>query len=236
MFYRVRAEPSKPASWGRTPERTYNRKGNKMKINQLFGSHPSLTDIDGNTYRTVKIGNQLWMAENLKTTHYRNGDPIPNVTDHSPWDGLTTGAYCYYDNNAEKAQPYGLLYNWYAVNDHRNIAPVGWHVASDAEWKILVDYLGGDADAGDKMKEKGTAHWQSPNTGATNRSGFSALPGGCRMGYGYFGNLGESALFWSSSEGTGGHAWAPGIGSNRSRVARNDCPMKSGLSVRCVRD
>lgn len=139
---------------------------------------PTVTDYDGNVYQTVLIGDQCWMMENLKVTHYRNGDPIPHVTDGVTWGNLTSGAYCNYNNDEGNVATYGRLYNWYAVDDSRNIAPAGWHVPSDAEWQTLVDYLGGDAVAGGKMKEAGTTHWASPNTGATNESGFTALPGG----------------------------------------------------------
>jgi uncharacterized protein (TIGR02145 family) len=138
----------------------------------------TVTDIDGNIYHTVTIGTQVWMVENLKTTKYRNGDPIPNVTGNA-WAALTTGAYCWYNNDAATYKAtYGALYNWYAVADSRNIAPTGWHVPTDAEWTTLTTFLGGESVAGGKLKETGTNHWTSPNTGATNETGFTALPGG----------------------------------------------------------
>ena len=124
----------------------------------------TVTDIDGNVYQTVTIGTQEWMAENLKVTHYRNGDPIQLVTDDSSWSNLSTGAYCDYDNDGDNVAVYGRLYNWFAVNDSRAIAPAGWHVATAADWQTLIDILGGDAVAGGKMKEAGTAHWLAPNT------------------------------------------------------------------------
>lgn len=205
----------------------------------------TVTDIDGNTYQTVKIGNQWWMAENLKVTHYRNGDPIPNVTDDTEWDNLTTGAYCNHDNDANNATTYGSLYNWYA-GASRNIAPTGWHVPSDAEWKTLEKYLGmsrSDADdkgfrgtdEGDKLKETGTAHWNSPNTGATNESGFSALPGGYRYYYGDFSGMGESAYFWSSAEYDSTSAWLRYLSYYYSEVFRYKYDKQDGFSVRCVR-
>ena len=165
-----------------------------------------MTDIDGNTYQTVKIGNQWWIAENLNVTHYQNGDAIPNVTDSAAWWGLTSGAYCNYNNDAANVAVYGRLYNWYAVHDSRNIAPAGWHVPSDAEWQTLVDYLGGDPVAGGKMKEAGTTHWISPNTGATNESGFSGLPGGYRHTDGYYYDISYSASFWTFTESDSGYA------------------------------
>ncbi|MFH2048723.1 MAG: FISUMP domain-containing protein [bacterium] len=195
-----------------------------------------IADIDGNVYQTVKIGNQLWMAENLKVTHYRNGDAIPNVTDNTTWSNLTTGAYCNYGNILNNASTYGRFYNWYAVSDSRNIAPNGWHVPTDAEWQSLVDYLGGDAVAGGKMKETGTSHWNSPNTRATNESGFSALPGGYRYTNGYCYHMGSSAYFWSSTEYGSGNAWGRGLDYGSSEVGRYSGNKPWGFSVRCIRD
>ncbi len=160
-----------------------------------------VTDIDGNTYQTIKIGNQWWMAENLKVTHYRNGDAIPNVTDYTEWVYLTSGAYCAYDNDNSHVATYGRLYNWYAVSDSRNVAPSGWHVSTFEEWQTLEDYLGGSSVAGGKLKEAGTSHWASPNTGATNESGFSALPSGYRSHvYGHYSAMGFYCDFWTSTE------------------------------------
>jgi uncharacterized protein (TIGR02145 family) len=119
-------------------------------------SSGTVTDIDGNVYQTVTLGGQVWMAENLKVTRYRNGDPIPCVNDASAWSGLSTGAYCHYNNDFNNAAIYGRLYNWYAVSDSRNIAPGGWHVPTDTEWQTLVDLLGGSSVAGGKMKTTGT--------------------------------------------------------------------------------
>ena len=196
----------------------------------------TITDVDGNTYQTVKIGDQWWMAENLKVTHYRNGDPIQNVTVDTEWVNLTTGAYCNYDNDADNSTTYGSLYNWYAVDDSRNISPEGWHVPSDAEWQTLVDYLGGDVVASGKMKETGTTHWTSPNTGATNESGFSALPGGCRHGDGTYGTVGNYVAFWSSTKYGSYGAWTRSLSYNNFGVYRSNYSRQSGLSVRCVRD
>jgi uncharacterized protein (TIGR02145 family) len=186
------------------------------------------------------------MAENLKVTHYRNGDAIPNVTDSTAWAYLTTGTYFNYNNDANNAAVYGRLYNWHAVNDSRNIAPAGWHVPSDYEWKTLEMTLGmskTDADKmgnnrgtneGDKLKETGMSHWQSPNTGATNESGFSALPNGIRWPSGIFEVLGMVAFFWSSTEDSSSTAWYRGTGG--SVVWRGSIDKKFGYSVRCVRD
>jgi uncharacterized protein (TIGR02145 family) len=207
----------------------------------------SVTDIDGNVYYTVTIGVQVWMAENLKVTRYRNGDAIPDVTDGADWDNRS-GAYCNYDNDPNNVPTYGRLYNWYAVGDSRNIAPAGWHVPSDAEWEQLEMYLGmsqSEADAegwsgtdeGGKMKESGTAHWESPNTGANNQSGFSALPGGYRYENGDFDYLGYYAYFWSITEDSGYLAWYRGLSYNYSQIYRyHGYDKRSGLSVRCVKD
>lgn len=194
----------------------------------------TVTDIDGNVYKTVKIGDQWWMAENLKVTHYTNSDVIPNVTDNSTWINLKTGAYCNYDNNEANVATYGRLYNWYAVNDDRIIAPAGWHVPTSAEWQTLLDYLG--ISCGGKLKEAGTTHWDSPNTAATNESGFTCLPGGYRAySYGYFTSMGSYGGFWSSTECGGNCALYWDLRSNHSGVLRHNYGKGYGLSVRCVR-
>ena len=193
-------------------------------------------DIDGNVYHTVRIGTQVWLRENLKVTHYRNGDPIPNVTDGAQWTALTSGAYCNYNNDPSLADIYGRLYNWFPVVDPRGLAPAGWHVPSDAEWETLVNFLGGEAVAGVALKEAGTAHWISPNTGATNSSGFTALPGGYRDGSGYFYGMGYDAYFWSSTEYSIYRAWTRALHYNSAQVHRGSNYEQSGFSVRCVRD
>jgi uncharacterized protein (TIGR02145 family) len=149
--------------------------GLSCKKNTTTPDPNTVKDIDGNVYKTVKIGNQTWMAENLRTTKYRNGDPIPLITDAGAWSNLSSGAYQgpYFSDKLE----YGNFYNWYAVNDPRNIAPEGWHVATDAEFTELASFLGGNTVAGDKLKEAGTTHWNDPNSG-TNESGFTALGSG----------------------------------------------------------
>jgi uncharacterized protein (TIGR02145 family) len=196
----------------------------------------TVTDIDGNVYQTVTIGNQVWMVTNLKVTHYRNGDPIPNVTDSGSWQGLTTGAFCEYNNDVNNVATYGRLYNWYAAVDSRNIAPAGWHVPNDAEWQTLVNYLGDDAVAGGKLKEVGTTHWYSPNTGATNESGFTALPGGYRFSSGTYLHMGNTAFFWSLTEDFSSNAWFRSLYCNNSEVYRSIVNKQNGFSVRLVRD
>jgi uncharacterized protein (TIGR02145 family) len=208
---------------------------------------PSVTDIDGNVYKIVKIGNQWWMAENLKVTHYRNGEAIPNVTDDTQWSNLITGAWCNYNNDDANTTTYGRLYNWYAVNDSRIIAPSGWHVPTDEEWKELEMYLGMSqseadntgwrgTDEGAKMKESGTTHWNSPNTGATNESGFTALPGGYRYYGGTFYSMCLYAGFWSSTGSGSDSAWYRYLNYSGSDVYRSSYDKQDGFSVRCIRD
>ena len=206
------------------------------------------TDIDGNIYQTVTIGTQVWMAENLKVTHFRNGEAIPNVTDSTEWRNLTTGAYCNYANDIINVDTYGRLYNWYAIHDNRGIAPEGWHVPSDEEWKQLELYLGmsqADADTtgyrgtteGGKLKEAGTVHWRSPNTDATNECGFTALPGGHRTNSpGQFASLGDYAGYWTASEENSYGAWYRALYYTYAQVARGSISKRSGRSDRCVKD
>jgi len=215
----------------------------------------SIKDIDGNVYKTVKIGNQVWMAENLKVTHYRNGNAIPNVTDNLQWTNLTTGAYSSYNNDPVNTDTYGLLYNWYAVNDSRNIAPVGWHVPTGGEWRQLESYLGMSqdemnksglrgTDQGGKMKAKGTLEggdglWHNPNSGATNESGFLALPGGYRaVGNGSFYSIGYNGYWWSATEYDLKGAWNRELNYDNSRVGCYSYfdSKPEGYSVRCIRD
>ena len=211
----------------------WTRDGRKMGV---------VTDVDGNIYRTIKIGEQWWMTENLKVTQYRNGDSIPNVTDNLEWVNLTCGAYCNYNNDEVKVATYGRLYNWFAVSDSRNIAPEGWHVPSDEEWQTLVDYLGGLSVAGGKMKttgtiEEGNGLWYPPNDGATNESGFSALPGGFRYDRsGLFSSLSRTATFWSATKTNIPDAWSRRLKYNFSGVYRHYYNKHVGYLVRCIKD
>ena len=204
--------------------------------NADFTISGTVTDIDGNVYHYITIGTQTWMVENLKTRHYRNGVDIDSVADGTTWSGLTTGAYCNYNNDANNVATYGRLYNWYAVNNSNLIAPAGWHVASNAEWTTLTTYLGGESVAGGKLKEAGTAHWSSPNTGATNETGFTALPGGCRYYYGAFGDVGYNGSWWSSTESNVSDAWYRSMNYSYAYVDRNGFNKRNGFSGRCVRD
>lgn len=199
----------------------------------------TITDIDGNVYTTVVIGDQEWMAENLKVTHYRNGDAIPNVTDNTEWANLNTGAYCYYDNDENNGDTYGALYNFYAVEDSRYIAPVGWHVPTDEEWKQLEMYLGMSQSEVDQTGLRGTDECvklkSSSGWDGTNESGFTALPGGYRTSNGYY-NIWLSAHFWSSSVYYSYGAWSRILSYDISDVARLYFGQNRGFSVRCIKD
>ncbi len=198
-------------------------------------SYGTVSDIDGNVYKTITIGTQTWMAENLKTTKYRNGDPIAYITDAS-WGALATGAYCWCNNDAANNKAiYGALYNGYAVADNRNIAPTGWHVPTIAEWNTLITYLNRDL-AGGKLKEIGNSHWYFNNTDATNNSGFTALPGGSHFSNGFFYWYGTIGYWWSSTESSPGNAWYLTMANTTSYVNTNTDNKSDGFSVRCVRD
>lgn len=201
------------------------------------GEVGTVTDIDGNVYSTIGIGGQIWMAENLKVTQYRNGDEIPNLTDDILWSNTTEGAYCCYNNDPNIALVYGNLYNWYAVIDSRNIAPEGWHVPTEDEWDKLINWLGGEDIAGGKLKS--TTLWNAPNAAATNESGFGGLPSGMKLGI-YYINLGDQGIFRTrSSWNIGGQALPVNYTLNKDsvNVLTYTLPYKTmGLSVRCVKD
>lgn len=200
-------------------------------------TYGTMTDKDGNIYKTIKIGSQTWMAENLRTTKYRNGDPIPNITDYYIWRDLTSGAYGVSD--VRNAVVYGHLYNWYAVSDKRNIAPAGWHVSTDNEWTTLIHYLGDDSIAGAKLKENGNGHWLTPVVAGTNEYGFTALPAGSRWNDGSFSVIGYVGLWWSVSEDNSANAWVREM-SGTSYVTKfyglDGTGKNFGYSVRCVKD
>ena len=196
---------------------------------------PTVTDIDGNIYNTVSIGSQCWMSENLKTTKYRNGNAITNVTDSTAW-GFSYGAYCDYMNIAGNSTIYGRLYNFYTVIDTSGLCPTGWHIPCDTAWTILITYLGGDGIAGGKLKEAGLGHWLSPNNAASNETGFTALPAGFRNSEGNFYFVGSNGYWWSSSAYINGNAWKLSMYYNLSTVSFNGIFKSTGMSVRCLRD
>jgi uncharacterized protein (TIGR02145 family) len=195
------------------------------------------TDYDGNNYTTVTIGTQVWMVENLKVTHYRNGDVIANVTDNKEWTNSTnTGVFCWHNNDIANKASYGALYNWYAIYDERNIAPTGWHIPSDDEWTNLTDYLGGQAVAGGKMKEFGTKNWNTPNEAATNESGFTSLPSSSRSAFdGSFGNLGDSGGYWSRTP-LNTNAYYRFLSKDNATAYRSNLSKIAGMGIRCVLD
>ncbi len=184
---------------------------------------------------TVTIGTQVWMLKNLDVSTYKNGDLIQYVSDQNAWIELTTGAWCWYNNDsATYGATYGKLYNWYAVNDPRGLAPAGYHIPTDAEWTALSSGLGGDAAAPKKMKETGAAHWTIPNTGSTNSSGFTGLPGGNRSSGGTFSGIGANANWWSSTEALTTVAWYRSLGYGE--IVRGYDNKRYGFSVRCLKD
>ncbi len=197
-------------------------------------SDNKITDKDGNVYSSLIIGNQIWMAENLKTTKYNDGTVIPVVTDVTEWQALITGAYCWFNNETTNKSTYGALYNWYAVNTGK-ICPTGWHVPTDGEWTTIINSLGGEMIAGGKLKEAGTTHWVFPNVDATNSINFKALPGSGRGYVGTFFQLGYSGDWWSSTE-RATEAWGYELISGNGYVYRNPFPKGNGFSVRCIKD
>jgi uncharacterized protein (TIGR02145 family) len=200
-------------------------------------NYGSLTDQQGNVYKTIVIGNQEWMAENLKTSHYSNGDLIPNITDAAQWDGLSTGALCFYNNNPQSDCPFGKLYNWFSISDSRHVCPVGWHIPSDAEWTNLENFLGGNVVAGGKLKSTSSL-WIATDTaiGTTNEIGFSGLPSGARgNSNGAFGPSGSYQFCWSSSESPS-NVWFRYMKYDSGYLFRSESDKKNGLSVRCLKD
>jgi uncharacterized protein (TIGR02145 family) len=203
---------------------------------------PQITDECDNIYTSVVIGTQEWLVENLRTCKYNNGDLIPNVQDFAQWNVLTTGGWAHFDNDPAYENPYGKLYNWHAVNDARGICPAGFHVPTLAEFTTLANHLGGAGVAGGKMKETGTAHWWSPNTGATNSSGWTALPGSNRYDDGadpdgFPWDPGIYGDYWTGTDA--GFDWSEFVSF---RYDNDDLDMggihdqKTGMAVRCLKD
>lgn len=224
---------------GLTPNTTYHvRSYATNSVGTAYGSDivftTDVTDVDGNSYSKVVIGNQTWMQKNLNVSKYRNGDPIPQVTDPTAWIGLTTGAWCYYNNDPANGSTYGKLYNWYAVNDYRGLAPSGYHVPSNDEWTTLTTFLGGDQVAGGAMKA--TTLWHSTNVAATNSSGFTGIPGGYRKENGTFFVIGYGTYWWSSSEYNLPFASYLTLNYTSGGSFSSNGYEYLGLSVRCVRD
>ena len=221
---------------------------------------PNVTDIDGNTYQSVTNCGLTFTKQNLNVSKYSDGTPIPQVHNATQWENLTTGAWCYYENNTANGPIYGKLYNWYAVAGiydsaslanpalRKKLAPTGWHIPSDGEWSSFINCLDPNADggnnfniAGGKMKatgtiQAGTGLWASPNTDATNASGFTGLPAGFRDVTGTFYTIGVNGIWWSSSEPNSTVAWAPVLDYGNGYAGRGSGYKENGFSVRCLRD
>jgi len=196
----------------------------------------TVSDVEGNIYNTVQIGTQCWMRENLRTNKYRNNTSITNVTDATAWASLTTEAYCHYNNNIANVSVYGELYNWYAVVDSNNICPAGWHIPTDAEFTTLSTFLGGESVAGGKLKANCSGLWQTPNTGATNETGYTALPAGHCHYTGYFSFIGYHAFWWSSTDADHTSAYYRDLSTYDNHVTRGVNDKTTGFSVRCLKD
>jgi len=199
-------------------------------------TYGSMTDQDGNSYKTVNIGSQLWMAQNLRATRFNDYTKINHVKDSIAWNGLSSPAYCWYLNdNSSQQNIYGALYNWYAVNTGK-LCPTGWHVPTDPEWTALTTYLGGEIISAGKLKEAGITNWLDPNTGATNESGFTALPGGFRAIDGTFNNIGSNGYWDSGTEYNASNRYGREMHNDGSDVIRGPYGKRRGLSVRCLKD
>jgi uncharacterized protein (TIGR02145 family) len=230
--FRVKAVNSNGTTYGKdTTFTTPGTGGNRIIFNPNL-TYGSVSDNDGNTYKTIQIGTQTWMSENLKTTKYNDGTAIQLVEDAVAWTELTTPGCCWYTNDSVS---YGALYNWYTVSTGI-LCPTGWHVPSDAEWTILTTYLGGESVAGNEQKETGIIHWQSPNTGATNESGYTALPGGYRSNDGSFTSIRRDGYWWSSTESSSVDAYYRVLFYDSGNTDRDDSDKKDGFSVRCLMD
>ena len=194
------------------------------------------TDKDGNVYTSVTIGTQIWMVENLKTTKLNDGSSITYITDKNQWEFLTTPGLGWWSNDeATYKDPYGAYYNWNAVKSGK-LCPSGWHVPSDSEWTTLISFLGGEDVAGGKLKETGTVHWKSPNTGASNESGFTAVGGGYRYYFGTYSNFGANGIYWSSTEYNADEAWTFACGYASTKTWINSYYKPFGYNVRCLKN
>jgi uncharacterized protein (TIGR02145 family) len=216
----------------------------KPNSNSLNVPGPNVKDIDGNVYQSVTNCNQTWIKTNLNVSKYSDGTPIPQVTDPAAWFNTRTGAWCYYQNSTANGTIYGKLYNWYAVAGiydyasetnpalRKKLAPTGWHVASDIEWTTLITCLGGESVAGGKMKATGTSLWNTPNTTATNESGFTALPGGYCDYFQKFSTIGDNGCWWTSRTNPSNSS----LNTSNGSIIRGSFTMAFGVSVRCVKD
>lgn len=215
-----------------------------MTTPYIYSQSGTVTDVDGNVYRTIRIGGQVWMAENLNATRYNDGTTINHVPDNATWSDMDSGAWCWYSNDAKYEKPYGKLYNWHAISKG-DICPQGWHIPTEtdigntSEWKTLIFQLGGPDIAGRRLKERGTAHWLAPNIGARNDTGFNGVPGGSRRADGAFDGVRFEGLYWTTMElNVLEYSWARSriLLYDSTRIDYFDGDKRMGLSVRCVKD
>ncbi len=210
--------------------------GSSREFKTLGVPEDAILDIDENVYNTIIIGSQTWMVQNLKTTKYRNGDKITYTPTNINWTNSTLGAFCNYENTNANATKYGRLYNWYAINDQRKIAPEGWRIPNETDWQTLFDYLGGENICGGKLKDQAIGYWLQPNIGATNESGFTARAGGHRTSNGIFQNVATIASFWTSSPFDPDSSFAINVFNNNTTVTKTIYSIKAGLSIRCIKE
>lgn len=230
--YRVKIEGSTDVVYGNDTTFTTTNPGKSIIAFNPDLTYDSVTDIDDNIYKTITIGSQTWMAENLKTTKFNDGTLILFLPSESAWADSTSPGYTWYNNDSIV---YGALYNWYAVNKS-NICPTGWHVPSDTEWSLLTTYVGGESSAAEKLMEAGNIHWQTPNSSLTDETGFAALPGGYRMTDGTYNNIRRYGYWWASTEYSSTYAYCRSILYSFAYVDRSNTSKGMGLSVRCIKD
>ncbi len=210
---------------------------NQGRSSYLEILNKTVKDIDGNIYKTIRIGNQIWMAENLQVTHYLDGTPIPNVYDNEKWPNATDGAYCMENNDSiNYKSTYGVLYNFHAITNSHKLCPEGWHVPTEEECMILINYLDGNSIAGRKIKDNSRNLWKSKKSKATNESGFSGLPAGGRGQFGGPGDVGYYATWWSSTSYDSLYAWHWGVFPDKPGIRSNPGHKASGFSIRCIKD
>lgn len=236
-YVRAYASNSDGIEYGDEISFTTHIPGTNFNSSLIYGT---LTDIDGKNYKTILIGSQTWMAENLKTTKFSDGTNIPLISSNGDWVNLATPAYCWFNNNDSVFENiYGAYYNWFAVSTGK-LCPTGWHVPDDSEWQLLVNFLGGDKIAGSKLKEAGSNNWVFSNKDATNQSGFTSLPAGLREStYGAFQGQGSFGVWWSATElssGPLGAAWSRSIHGDTTVVGKSQIFKKVGFSIRCLKN
>jgi uncharacterized protein (TIGR02145 family) len=230
--YRVKAENSAGVTYGSDVTFTTSDTSATAILYNPDLTYGSVSDIDGNTYKTIMIGTQTWMSENLKTTRYKDGSDIPFIIDVAQWSELSAPGFCWYNNYSISN---GALYNWYTVNSAK-LCPEGWHVPADQEWSVLTDFLGGANVAADKLKETGTVNWLGSNSTATNISGFTAIPSGYRSHAGAFNSIRSYGYWWSSTEASTMDAYFRDMNYGYIYVDRGSTNKKGGLAVRCIMD